>query len=278
MRCGAAALFRMMVQFETRAMRETREPGSTRSATPRPRVGWYSLSSKLPSPEEGPVRLTRAREQRTQVPDAGSGGGHMNIRSFERPLMTMVLGLGIHVSTLAVEGAPREVDSPSGDQAGSSWARLGGDLQHGELSPQCGSPPQLVFPVLFAKLTGEVARVTWPPPISSYRFDLVRGSLATLSATQGDFTTATEQCLMDDASVTAFDDPEIPDEGGVYWYLVREDVYQECPAWGSGTYNSSNLPPPQGRQVGDRDPEIGTSGRDCTCYVFCCYDWGTCIP
>jgi len=131
--------------------------------------------------------------------------------------------------------------------------------------------------VLLTKLAGGVVRVTWPPATPGYRNDIIRGNLKSLAVTHGDFTVATERCLWEDAAATAYDDPEIPGGGGGYWYLVREDVDWSCPAWGSGTYNSSYMWQPRG-QVGDRDTQIVTSGHDCTCSDFCCPTYGTCNP
>jgi hypothetical protein len=124
----------------------------------------------------------------------------------------------------------------------------------------CGPPaPEEVYPVAFAKLPADVIRASWQGQ-AGYRTDLVRGSLTLLAATGGDFTVATEACVMDDSSGQTFEDPAIPPPGEGYWYLLRVDQYDGCPM-GEGTYNSR-----KGHQAGDRNVEIQTSGRDCACF------------
>ena len=49
----------------------------------------------------------------------------------------------------------------------------------------------------------------------------LHGNLVDLRANQGDFSISTDECLGDNLGVTAVTDPDIPDIGGGYWYLVR---------------------------------------------------------
>ena len=110
--------------------------------------------------------------------------------------------------------------------------------------------------------------LTWPAQ-SPWRTDLVRGSLRTLALTRGDYAASTELCVMNDVTdvnpVLVYD-PEPPNLGDGFWYLVRTDQYAGCPAVGSGDYNESDP-----SQVGFRNAEIRMSGRDCACNYPCDY-------
>jgi hypothetical protein len=147
---------------------------------------------------------------------------------------------------------------------------------HVVVSALCGNPaPEEVYPVLFSKLPGDVVRMVWPAQ-AGYHTDIVRGSITALSVTAGDFSIATERCVIDDSAAEVFDDPAVPIAGEGYWYLLREDQYnygEGCPM-GQGTYNFRQFGA-QSRQVGDRNPPIRMSGRECPCNFFP-VDPGTC--
>ncbi len=119
-----------------------------------------------------------------------------------------------------------------------------------------------IFPATFDKSAGNGLHASWCGCFG-YAVDVVRGSVGTLVATGGDYRAATERCLFDTLSgVHEFQDLEMPSQGDGYWYLLRADQDGGCPEGGPGTYNSR-----AGRQVGDRNVEINTSGHDCTCYL-----------
>jgi len=159
--------------------------------------------------------------------------------------MAVFLALGIQASVYAASGPLPDLSSGDGPNS------------------LCGPPaPEEVFPVQFAKSPGNVTRMTWWSQWGYYT-DIVRGSLTILAATGGDFGMATCRCLredLDNPDAAAFEDPDVPSAGEGYWYLLRFDQYSGCPN-GEGTYNSRG-----GRQVGDRNLEIQTSGHDCLCF------------
>jgi hypothetical protein len=84
----------------------------------------------------------------------------------------------------------------------------------------------------------------WKPVFGTLSYDVVRGDLATLRSTSGDFAAATDGCVAPAQVATAFDDPEPPPANGGFWYLVRP---RSC---SPGTYGSGS-------------PGIESSGRDC---------------
>src|SRR5262245_25927750 len=119
-----------------------------------------------------------------------------------------------------------------------------------------GDPPQPVqgTPQIRFDARKDPERLLWTDVMpGGAHFDLVRGDLATLLQTGGDFTQATRACLVNDAGDRAFDDADPPAAGGGFWYVVRgvNDA-------GAGTYDSIST-----SQVGGRDAEINASPNSC---------------
>jgi hypothetical protein len=82
------------------------------------------------------------------------------------------------------------------------------------------------------------------------KYDMVRGDLAALRSSGGNFNTA--ECFVNDYGATSVDVSGTPPAGG-WWFLVRPtDV---C---GGGTYNTTSP-----RQVQSRDAEIAASPNAC---------------
>ena len=100
--------------------------------------------------------------------------------------------------------------------------------------------------------SGSIAQVSWTLADAA-SFDLVRGGLGALRATAGDFTSATNACLIDDTPTGSMNDPQAPAVGDGYWYLVRGR--NDC---GVGTYDSV---PPSGTR--DVDALINASSFAC---------------
>lgn len=93
--------------------------------------------------------------------------------------------------------------------------------------------------------------MSWCVPEAIPAFDVVRGDLATLRATGGDYSVTTGTCL-----AAAHGDPWLespapptPSPGDGFWYLVRDT---------EGSYDTG-----EPSQVGSRDAEIAASGHDC---------------
>jgi hypothetical protein len=95
----------------------------------------------------------------------------------------------------------------------------------------------------------DAAGVTWSGIGSSYGYDLVRGDLASLRASEGDFALATIECLANNVTTARFDAVPAPPSGEGSWVLVRPD---------QGSYDSESF-----RQVAGRDPGIAASGHGC---------------
>ena len=118
----------------------------------------------------------------------------------------------------------------------------------------CDPPPPRPIdpPLLWLEQIGPGSLLSWAPVPDAVAYDVGWGSLGTLRAS-GDFFHATEGCLADNEIGTVALDPDIPDPGDGYWYLVRG---VNC--GGAGTYDS--LAP---EQAGPRDEPIGDSTFDC---------------
>lgn len=148
--------------------------------------------------------------------------------------------------------------------------RIGEALPQELESPRCGDTgPEEIYPVTLSKLPDHGVRLVWIP-WGIYNTDIVRGSLTALSATDGDFTIATQECVMDDTPGVQFDDPAVPSVGEGFWYLLRADARQPFPGgcpMGQGTYNMRQYGVPS-HQVGNRNLEIKMSGRECSCSFF----------
>jgi hypothetical protein len=96
-------------------------------------------------------------------------------------------------------------------------------------------------------LTAVVDLLSWTAAPDATGYDVVRGDLATLASTGGDFTAATAACLADDLGATSLADPELPPAGAILWTLVRPT---NC--IGAGTFGSL-----------ERDQEIEASSSSC---------------
>ena len=83
---------------------------------------------------------------------------------------------------------------------------------------------------------------------------MVRGDLAPLSASEGDFAAALTDCLANDLTEPQFTDTEVPGAAQAFWYLVRA---VHCGVL-AGSYDS--VPPPP---AGSRDAEIAASPDAC---------------
>ncbi len=81
-------------------------------------------------------------------------------------------------------------------------------------------------------------------------YDVVRGSIAALRQSGGNFALATTQCLANDATVPAVYDVALPATGDAFFYLSR------AVACAPGTFDD-------GTQVGLRDAEIAASPGAC---------------
>lgn len=181
----------------------------------------------------------------------------MRVRSAGLVVAATLVVVGVHASGFAAPG---------------DGVKLAGACRPGEFSMFCMYPPDPVFPLLLTKTAGNLAQMTWPDQGDAYAHDIMRGSLTLLSETRGDFAIATERCLINDSDARTFEDSDNPVAGDGFWYVLRTDQVYGCPDYGGGSYNWGV------RQAGDRNSEIDTSGRDCTCILYCCLSNGSCSP
>ena len=95
--------------------------------------------------------------------------------------------------------------------------------------------------------------VSWAGVAAAETYDVVRGDVATLRSTGGNFTSATQQCLANDVVGSTISFTANPSAGNVWWILVRGS---NCLA--KGSYNEVGA-----GQVGLRDAEIAASTAAC---------------
>jgi hypothetical protein len=99
----------------------------------------------------------------------------------------------------------------------------------------------------------DTIRIDWAVVPTASAYDLVRGDLALLHTSGGNFTAATGACLGSDLAATTFDDETALPGGQAYWYLARA---VNC--GGPASYDEG-VP----AQIGSRDAEIQASGGAC---------------
>jgi hypothetical protein len=103
--------------------------------------------------------------------------------------------------------------------------------------------------------TGSSTQVSWAILPGATGYDVVKGNVASLRSSGGDFTASTTTCLGNDVTATSVADGEAPPPSrAVAWYLVREVT--ACA--GAGSYDEGAP-----SQVGSRDAEIAASGAAC---------------
>jgi hypothetical protein len=96
--------------------------------------------------------------------------------------------------------------------------------------------------------------MSWDAHVNAERYDVVKGNLMALRATDGDFTSSLSECLEDDSVDTqSFDSDEPSSPGDGYYYIVRAQA--DCR---NGTCNCGHA-----SQVEDRDAEIEASADKC---------------
>ena len=102
--------------------------------------------------------------------------------------------------------------------------------------------------------TGGGGMLIWTLLPGATAYDLVRGDMGTLHATDGDFTAATTNCLGNNLmGANTLVDAAVPASGQGFWYLTRG-----VSCGGSGTYDELSL-----SQVAPRDAKINASMLSC---------------
>jgi hypothetical protein len=125
---------------------------------------------------------------------------------------------------------------------GSTAVTTGATAADAACAPAPSGIPQLT-------LAGDV--LDWNAVAGATHYDVVRGSVAALLGSGGNFTTATDACAVDETADTALTFAADPAAGAAYWFLVRPTT-----CGGAGSYDD-------GTQQGSRDAEIGASPNAC---------------
>lgn len=138
-----------------------------------------------------------------------------------------------------------------GDQTTTAGAKL--TLLRPIPGPCTGAPPPELPELRFSKLASGSARLDWNAVATATGYDLLRGSLDVLLASDGDFTSATQTCVGNELVTTTRDDAAAPAAGSGSWYLIR--------AVNCGSVGSYDSGVPQ--QQGSRDGEIALAASAC---------------
>lgn len=128
------------------------------------------------------------------------------------------------------------------------------DLEPGELIVMTTGMIQLnLSGELGVRLTVDHDELSWSPIGAATSYDVVRGDLDLLAGSGGDFTVATEECLVNGNTTTILPYSIDPDPGFNWWILVRAAralTVLSYDSFGPG-------------QSGTRDAEIASSGFAC---------------
>jgi hypothetical protein len=103
------------------------------------------------------------------------------------------------------------------------------------------------------ELTVDKELISWSSMAGATGYDLLRGDLALLRSSGGDFTQATTDCLVNDESGNSLPYSDDPDPGEAHWFLVRGDSGAQVRTWESFFMS----------QVGLRDDEIAAAAINC---------------
>ena len=102
-------------------------------------------------------------------------------------------------------------------------------------------------------LTVSRTLLSWDAVPGASGYDVLRGDLILLHDSGGDFSVATEVCLINNQTATSWGIPANPGPGEGHWFLIRK-----LEGSLNGTYDSG-----ASSQIGSRDDEIDASGNDC---------------
>ncbi len=119
------------------------------------------------------------------------------------------------------------------------------------ISKLCTAAPPQEVPSLTLTMSGTDSILSWTSVQTADRYDVVRGSLGVLNSSDGDFASATEECVANDEPGASLLFSGTPAAGEGFWFLVRG---ANC--GGNGTYD-------EGTELESRDQKILASGHDC---------------
>ena len=160
------------------------------------------------------------------------------------------------------------IDPATGDFSGRAWGENIGWITFASTSPvpfkvatgwscdEAQGAPGGSMATIF--LPGSDDTLIWQALAGATGYDVVKGDVATLIATSGDFSQATTMCRQENRTSTILTIPDVPSLGQILWYLVRGVNCVEAITGSHGTYDTGAV-----SQVGLRDAEIAASGNDC---------------
>jgi hypothetical protein len=110
-------------------------------------------------------------------------------------------------------------------------------------------------PIVGLVLAGEYGdtRLTWPVTAGATGYDVVRGDVSALRLSDGNFSSSTDTCLVDNGPASNVLDSAIPTDDGGFWYLVRP---VNC--GGPGSFDGAGT-----HQIALRDPGINAAPSSC---------------
>jgi hypothetical protein len=112
----------------------------------------------------------------------------------------------------------------------------------------------LPAPVTGLGFGGNNARLMWDKAPAAIGYDLVKGDLAALASSGGDFSAAIIDCLVDGGLPSQANDRATPAAGNAFFYLVRSIGPCALP----GSYDSGGP-----AQAGPRDAGIDAAALAC---------------
>jgi len=188
--------------------------------------------------------------------------GSVNAMSADATVMTGVansiqgyIGYAVKIPTSVVCHVPIGGGAPQ-TQAVSFPAGLNSAVQAGDTIGPCPcseAVPLGVPALLVGRPAPGIAHLQWTSVGGATGYDIARGSLALLSSSHGNFTTATKDCLESALHANAYDDDDPAAAGDGFWYLIRP-----VSCGGHGTYDSGAP-----SQTGQRDAEMLASTAVC---------------
>ncbi|HEU5180197.1 MAG TPA: multicopper oxidase domain-containing protein [Candidatus Polarisedimenticolia bacterium] len=131
-----------------------------------------------------------------------------------------------------------------------AYAVGGRVIVNGSIGQVTMGDPGLTTPFFLSASAGQLWWTTVP---GATRYDLVRGDLALLQAGAGNFTTATQECLANNAAGTSFSHAALPAVGSGWWFVLRAGTVSNAGSYDDG---SAGL-------VGSRDAEIDAAAAAC---------------
>ncbi len=156
------------------------------------------------------------------------------------------------------------IDVSTGEFSGRAWgenigwitfASSGANPYGVKTDWNCDPAPTVpaATPTLSVTKSGAAVSLAWNTVAGASGYDIVRGDLAQLRVSLGNFAAATEECLETQRTTSSLTVSGTPLAGNGDWFLVRS-----INCGGAGGYTSGAA-----SQTAPRDPGIAASGADC---------------